>query len=207
MKIHSIALFALVISCGDNAEPIKSSSSQEECQPGQLDCECVEFVCLEGLTCEDNICTEQIMQDLSCENNDDCSEIELCFNQECTLAEDLIFEFKITRFDPPNCSDGFGSAELIFKYYTNKILEYTSAESTCPGSWPDKNLNYDPYDNFELEFWESDAFENDFIGYMCWELDLGECYVVPDIILSEGKFAEFFDENYIEIVFIPLKLR
>ncbi|HGG57981.1 MAG TPA: hypothetical protein ENK31_09325, partial [Nannocystis exedens] len=53
----------------------------------------------------------------SCNINDQCSDDEICYDSECTKIADLYFDVVVLEFDPPNCSDGWGDAEIYYDYY------------------------------------------------------------------------------------------
>lgn len=138
-----------------------------------------------------------------CGSSADCAQTEVCFYGECLDTDTVYFTVQVTRFDPPDCLDGFGSAELIYYYYEDDVLMYSSSEALCPGSWPEEQMIYDSLKTFELEFWESDAFENDFVTSFCWLDDFDACGPVPKEVLHEGGYSGFDGEYYLEVTFTP----
>lgn len=138
-----------------------------------------------------------------CAQTEECAQTEVCFFGECVDTDLLFFSVEVTRFDPPNCSDGFGSAELRFYYYEDSMLMYSSTEALCPGSWPGETMTYDSIKPFQLDFWEVDAFEDDFITSLCWLDEFDACGPVPKVVLHEGTYSGFDGDYYLEVTFTP----
>jgi len=115
----------------------------------------------------------------------------------------LYFNVTVNLLDPPDCSDGWGDAELYYDYYHDAEFISSSSISSCPGTWESETVKYDSSRIFKLEFWESDALDDDFITSLCW--GQSECDVVPDTILHEGSWEGFdsADEHYIALEFTP----
>ncbi len=139
----------------------------------------------------------------SCISNAQCSDSEICYYSECTEIADLYFDVIVQEFDPPDCSDGWGDAEIYYDYYENDEYMLSSTIVGCPGLWPDEIIPYDPNQSFLLEFWESDAISDDLITTLCWGGD--PCQGIPTSILREGSWAglDATDTYYLDLVFSP----
>ncbi|MBK8263587.1 MAG: hypothetical protein IPK80_19900 [Nannocystis sp.] len=117
----------------------------------------------------------------------ECAFDELCYDSICTWIGLLYFDVTVHDFTPPDCSDGWGSAEIYYDFLADGVYVSSSAISGCPGTWSDESVSYDPLTSFWLQFWESDAFEDDLITSLCW--GGGSCGPIPYEVLREGWWA------------------
>ncbi|MEZ4382941.1 MAG: hypothetical protein R3A79_16565 [Nannocystaceae bacterium] len=141
--------------------------------------------------------------DGACGDNADCASDEVCYLDACFLIDDLYFNVTVHMFEPSSCDDGWGEAELYYDFYEAGEYVESSSISDCPGSWLDEPLFYDPLFAFELAFWESDAFSDDYITGLCWGNT--ECESVPDSILRAGWWDGYDSDiaNYYALSFTP----
>jgi hypothetical protein len=142
--------------------------------------------------------------DPACDNNAECGFDEVCYNSLCTWVGALYFEVTVHDFTPPDCSDGWGEAELYYDFIEDGVYVSSSAISTCPASWSSESVWYDPLKSFLLQFWESDAFDDDLITSLCWGGD--SCGPVPYEILREGWWSGLDGEGiyYLALSFDPV---
>lgn len=139
-----------------------------------------------------------------CSDNDECAGDEVCVDGDCWSIDAIYFNVVVDLFAPPSCDDGWGDAELYYDYYEGGDYISSSAVSGCPGDWPDEEVIYDPLFSFELEFWESDAIDDDLITSLCW--NDGSCTPVPHSILRAGRWVGYDGSGtyYLDLRFEPL---
>lgn len=73
---------------------------------------------------------------------------------------------------------------------------------------------YDSLSTFRLDFWESDAFDDDYMATLCWSYDGNlnagnACAPVPKYWLHEGGFSGYIGPDYlyaITVTFTPYSL-
>lgn len=214
--------------CGDDEAGTYGDASAGECEDGNEGCPCAQGeACAVGLMCISNACVDpgEISGDSSdtdsststtsgetssssgsmpdsCTIHDQCNDDEICYYSECTEIADLYFDVIVQEFDPPDCSDGWGDAEIYYDYYEGGEYVLSSTIAGCPGQWPDEVISYDPLESFRLEFWESDAIADDLITTICWG---DPCTGIPASILRKGSWAGFEGSNtyYIDLIFSP----
>ncbi len=143
----------------------------------------------------------------SCQDSDDCLDTEVCVDGICGDTDWYYFWVTVDRFDPPDCVDGWGSAEMYYDYYMDEVNQQTSSEDICPGEWPDEPLEYDSLQSFRLAFWEADAFYDDFITSLCWMDSDDECVAIPKEVLHDGFWAgtDSSGDFYIELTINPIE--
>lgn len=222
-------LATLSLPAGCDESPGGSSASDSGsggsggCDAGSQWCSCVQSkYCDEGLYCSPEvICvpdgnasdtgnngsgSDSGGTDGGCSINADCPETDVCDQGQCVDIDAVYFDFEVTYFEPINCDDGWGDAELFYKYFEDEIEQGSTGESTCPGSWAGDYFLYDSLKSFNLEFWELDAFFDDYLTSMCWG-DLESCGPVPKSILHDGIYWGMTSDDlfYVEIFFYPVQ--
>ena len=142
--------------------------------------------------------------DPTCATNEQCASDEVCYQSLCTWIGLLYFEVTVHDFSPPDCSDGWGTAEIYYDFYQGDTYISSSATSSCPGTWADESVFYDPLQSFALQFWELDAFDDDLITSLCWGGD--PCEPIPYEILREGSWSGLDSEAtyYLALSFEPV---
>jgi hypothetical protein len=197
------------------------------CIDGEVGCVCVDgSVCASGLVCEADLCVEPPVDPTAvsdgadssggadtggvdgCADNDSCDTSEICVETTCIPATDVQWEVIVTTFIPGGCRDGWGDAEIYYRYLQDGAVALTSSYAGCPAEWSEEVLDYDPYATFELEFWELDAIFDDEFGSLCWAED-GDPYAcgpIPAEILHDGAYAGTAngDAHYVELVLFPV---
>lgn len=193
------------------------STDGEECILGEERCECNGGQCLAGLTCASNVCVS-LPQDPGDDDGDDgdgsgstgdptngptpcnstanCSTPEICFENvgECHdpwEAESFLLSIPSADICP---ADGAGGAEVYYDVKIDDALVFSSAVSGCPAGWGNESFELTDFQgSLSIEFWESDAFFDDFITSLCWDtLDDGECGPMPRSILHDGGWSGSF---------------
>ena len=83
------------------------------------------------------------------------------------------------------------------------LSPFVSSEVGCPGAWPNEPFEYDSLLTLVLDFYEIDAFFDDFIVSLCFadDFDPDLCGPVPKTILHEGEWMGFVEDSYIELNF------
>lgn len=191
-----------------------SATTGEQCSPGLEGCPCYgENLCIVGLVCLSDLCVEppspmtstttssepttgdeageatgDTTEPYVCESNYECADDEVCFAGACGAAVFYDYEITVSSFSPPDCSDGVGTAEVIYKAYIGDAVEHVSAESGCPSSWPNETFRVGGTEIFSLEFWEVDGFSDDYFTALCWQ-EFGECSGIPDYVLHDYGYA------------------
>lgn len=219
-----------------DSDSTDGASSGGECNPGHEGCACVDGdLCLAGLVCASQVCVDlggattggsmtggsdsdsgkgSDTDDTGgntgtepCQDSDDCLDTEVCVEGVCGDTDWYYFWISVDRFDPPDCVDGWGSAEVYYDYYMDEVNQQTSSESICPGEWPDEPLYYDSLQSFRLAFWEADAFYDDFITSLCWLDSDDECLAIPKEVLHDGFWAgtDSSGDYYIELTIDPIE--
>lgn len=201
----SLALFLGLAAqaCADDDAEGESQATAGVCMLGHEGCPCGQGgACLVGLQCISNACIDPSTVDSTsssasatdgsggsagddglCMKNSDCASDEVCYSDACILIDDLYFEVAVYSFEPPSCADGWGDAELYFDFFQGGEFISSSSISGCPGEWWDEPVHYDPHLSFQLDFWESDAFDDDFLTTLCWGNVV--CEEVPDAVLRD----------------------
>lgn len=210
----------------------------EACTPGYESCACVGGeVCLAGLSCVSKVCVD--LGELTttgdsadettgkgtgeelppptgaCSASAECADTEVCVDGYCGDTDLYFFDFRVTRFSPDDCSDGWGSAEVYFAFYSGleNELQAVSTWSDCPADWSDLEMpRYDSLMPFQLDFWEDDEFDDDFMATLCWDANGDtssqyQCSVVPKYWLHEGTVTGHIGSNSqfgITVTFTPL---
>lgn len=186
------------------------------CTPGSEGCGCYEGnLCLVGLKCLSDLCVDPGAPeptggtassgeatdsgnmtsgttaggDDDCQDNSECGPEEICFDSFCTDPYGLTYWVTITKFAPESCADGFGDAELYYKVFLDGAQTETSPSVGCPGDWSAEIFDYDPASSLEIEFWDVDAIEDDFITSLCWIDENDACGPVPASVLHDGGFS------------------
>jgi hypothetical protein len=215
----------LITACDDG--------SDGSCQPGQLGCECINgTLCTDGSTCNAGLCvgdsgeTGDTMMggesggaemgdgdgdpsgdgdgDFACLDSAECLDDEVCVEGVCGHTDLYYFDASVVAFFPPVCRDGVGTAELKYEVYQDAMFYTASSEVGCPGAWPREPFTYDSLSTLQLDFYEVDAFFDDFITSMCWPDQFGECGRVPEIILHDGGWIGMVEDSYVELRFDPI---
>lgn len=210
----------------------------EPCTPGYESCECVGGeVCLAGLSCISKVCVdlgelttgggdsagESTGKDTSeepppptgtCLVSAECADSEVCVDGQCGDTDLYYFDVRVTWFSPDDCSDGWGTGEVYFAFYSGweNELQAVSTWSYCPADWSDFEMpKYDSLLPFQLDFWEDDEFEDDYMATLCWDADgttnsPNPCSVVPKHWLHEGIVSGTIGSNQydITVTFTPL---
>ncbi|PRP92599.1 hypothetical protein ENSA5_47800 [Enhygromyxa salina] len=206
-----------------------AEGSQGDCQPGELGCECIGgTLCTDGSTCDLGLCVGGSAEsgdetageesggaemgdgdtsgdgDLSCEISADCLDDEVCVEGACGDTDLYYYDASVVVFVPPICRDGVGTAELEYEVYQDEVFTDLSSEAGCPGAWPQEPFSYDSLSTLQLDFYEVDAFFDDYITSMCWTDEFDQCDRVPKLILHDGGWVGMVEESYIELRFDPL---
>lgn len=204
-----------------------SDTTGEACKPGLEGCQCHDGLCAVGLLCLSELCVEppppasagedptdggEASSDPTtdattdpgiptfCAFNSECAEDEVCFESSCTWFGYLDYEVAVTKFVPPSCRDGFGSAEVVYRANVNGELEHASTEGSCPASWPDETFNVGAFETFSLEFWEIDGFTDDYFANICWQIYVdGECSEMEYYVFHNGGFAGYTGDGEYEL--------
>ncbi|MCY0989719.1 hypothetical protein OV203_41210 [Nannocystis sp. ILAH1] len=203
-----------------------AADTGEACTPGYESCECVGGeVCLAGLSCVSKVCVdlgelttsgggsagETTGKDTSeeppptgtCSVTAECADTEICVDGFCGDTDLYYFDVRVTRFAPDDCSDGWGAGEVYFAFYsgTESQLQGVSTWSYCPADWSDFEMPlYDSLTPFQLDFWEDDEFEDDYMATLCWDADgnansTDPCSVVPKHWLREGTVTGYIGSS------------
>ena len=203
-----------------------SETTADTCKPGLEGCPCRDGLCAVGLLCLSDLCVEppppastgEAVTDggeatgdptsdpttdsgipASCFSNDECADDEVCFETSCTWFGNLDYDVTITKFVPPSCRDGFGSAEVVYRANVNDALEHASAEASCPSAWPDETFRVGGLETFSLEFWEVDGFTDDYFANICWQQYVeGECSEMAAYVFHDGGFAGYTGDGVYE---------
>lgn len=220
---------------GTSAGTADATSDGSDCTPGYESCECVGGeVCLAGLTCVSKVCvnlgeltsgggagdsTGKEPDDTppptgDCNESDDCLDNEVCVDGYCGDTDYYYFDVRVTHFAPNDCSDGWGAGEVYFAYFSDAdTLQAVSPWSYCPASWADLEVpHYDSLQSFRLDFWEDDAFDDDYMATLCWDANgntttFDNCSVVPKIWLHAGLVNGYIGANNqygITVTFTPI---
>ena len=91
---------------------------------------------------------------------------------------------------------------MYFAFFTDfdEVLQAVSPWQYCPADWSDFEMpRYDSLSSFRLDFWESDAFEDDYLTTLCW--DAGgwtgtPCAPVPKLYLHDGVATGYIGPNF-----------
>jgi hypothetical protein len=200
-----------------------SSSSGLDCFSGEFGCPCeAGGLCAPGLVCAEGTCEEFGGAESSdgsstgsetgggvddCAGSFECDESEVCVFETCTPISAFNWKFRVTEFTPGGCRDGWGGAEVFYRYLENGVEVEESPVSGCPAEWSSLDPGFYSYGaTFELEFWELDVLFNDFFTRLCWTdpVDEDVCGPVPDIFLHQGGFFGSLDgEHTVEVIFEP----
>jgi len=142
--------------------------------------------------------------DGSCLDNDECADDAVCVDSACWPIDAIYFNVAVDLFAPPSCDDGWGDADIYYDYYEGGEFISSSFVSACPGDWPDEQIVYDPLLSFMLEFWDSDAFDDDLLTSLCW--NDGSCTPVPHSVLRGGRWVGYDGSGmfYMDLRFEPL---
>lgn len=192
------------------------------CIPGEERCECNQGQCLSGLVCASNVCVALPNDptapadgdsggsssdgggetgDGSCFTNDDCFSFEVCVDGYCADAWSQSYEISIIDFT--GCPvDGSGGAEIFYHAKLDDSDLYTSATSGCPAGWGNESFLLEDFSGaFSVDFWEEDAFSDDFITSLCWDTFGDEaCGPFPATILHDGYwFGSFGAEGAYDV--------
>lgn len=193
-----------------------TAATGEECSPGLEGCPCHEGKCIIGLLCLSDLCVEPPPQEttgddptgsgggeatgstsdsgepLGCDTNFDCDAYSVCWEAACVPTSWLKYEVTVTKFTPPVCRDGVGTAEVTYNAYVNEELVLASSEASCPAGWPTEKFQIAGYDTVALEFWEADAFSDDYFAKICWQQWVeGECSEMPDYVFHDYGFSGY----------------
>jgi len=201
-----------------------ADSGDLDCFSGELGCPCeAGGLCAPGLLCVDGTCEEFGGAKGSeggstgdgtgggvdaCVGNFECEESEVCVFETCTPISEFDWRFTVTEFAPGGCRDGWGSAEVFYRYFEDGAEVEESPVAGCPAQWSSSEQSYyTPGATFEIEFWELDFLFDDFFTRLCWAdpLDAEVCGPVPDFVLHQGGFVGTLDdgEHAVEVHFEP----
>jgi len=189
---------------GTVATGMDSVTEGDECIPGEERCECNQGQCLTGLVCASNVCV-QLPNDpgdpppgadssggsdggsddgpIPCGSTSECFYTDVCVDGTCVDAWTQSYEMRVVEF--MGCPvDGSGGAEVYFEVYqegNDPELLYRSAISGCPAGWGNEPFELSVFDGaFQIDFWEEDAFTDDFVTSVCWDtLGDGLCGPFP----------------------------
>jgi len=201
-------------------------SGELDCFSGELGCPCEPGgLCASGLACVDGTCEEPSGAEAgtggggatgdetgggvdACAENFECDESEVCVFETCTPISVFDWRFSVTQFAPGGCRDGWGGAEVFYRYFEDGVEVEESPVAECPAQWSSSDLSYyTPGATFEIEFWELDFLFDDFFTRLCWADPLDEevCGPVPDYVLHEGGFFGTLDDgaHTVEVRFEP----
>jgi len=191
---------------GNATSDSSGSSGLPECIEGEIGCPCIGMsLCEEGLMCVDGLCQDAAADssgsdgasgDTStdtgepggCVGNEDCDVSEICAFEMCTPSELFSWEMSIVYFEPYRCGDGWGSAEIFYRYYQDDGLVLESTTAGCPANWAGIWSAYDPLSDFRVDFWELDFLFDDYFTTVCWPDELGDCGPIPPEVLHDGGF-------------------
>lgn len=227
-----VLVLGLAAACDPGDEPAGGTSTSETeavtgdpaCIDGEIDCPCSNgSLCEQGLMCIEGTCQQSMADDTGseggegstssgdggvdeCSSNEDCDVSEICAYETCTPSDEVAWEVAIIYFEPGGCRDGWGTAEVFYRYYVGTEVSFESSVQDCPSSWSEDWLPYDPLDGFLVEFWELDAFFDDFFTSICWTDDFGDCGPLPQEVLHDGGFSGYTDDGvyYFELVAEPV---
>ena len=200
-----------------------AESGELDCFSGELGCPCeAGGLCAPGLLCVDGSCEEFGGAEGSdsgstgygtgggvdaCVDSFECDESEVCVFETCTPISVFDWRFRVTEFVPGGCRDGWGGAEVFYRYFEDGVEVEESPVAGCPAEWSSSEQSYAPGATFELEFWELDFLFDDFFTRLCWADPFDEevCGPVPDYVLHEGGFFGTLDggEHTVEVLFEP----
>lgn len=121
-----------------------------------------------------------------CRATSECGSDEVCMNGECVGVWSLDYEVRVTKFSPPDCALAF--TEAVYKIWLDKELAHASTDSECPGDWHDESFVYSPTQSFELEFFEVEGAEENWLTALCW-LNTSGCGALPTEVLHDLKFV------------------
>lgn len=139
-----------------------------------------------------------------CTSSDECPETHVCVAGACGNTDLYDFQATVVVFVPPVCRDGVGNAELGYQVFQDGTLTDVSPEVGCPGAWPHDPFVYDSLNTLAIDFYEIDAFFDDFITSICWMDEASACSPVPPQVLHDGGWSGMIGDSYVELRFEAL---
>lgn len=108
--------------------------------------------------------------DAGCTSNEDCGDVEVCFNGECTIATEVGYRVEITSWQPEDCGTVATPDLYVVVSRNGNDGPPTATASSCPAAWSSFCIDgpVDAANVIEFQLWDEDVGDDELFDRLCW---------------------------------------